>query len=137
MSQLKLWEVLPLACPVVRWVLRDVSWGALAYGNNFSRAPTRFWVTAIDAMEASQLIIKHLVMCLCKKPPLLRQGLMRLTCPSKRLVMITGIETHRLQELSAHLAGSQYQFVEFFCCAGWRACGTPNRGPHGNLQQEI
>ena len=27
--------------------------GALAYGDNFSKAPTRFWVTSIDAMDAS------------------------------------------------------------------------------------
>ena len=27
--------------------------GALAYGNLFSSAPTRFWVTSIDAMEAA------------------------------------------------------------------------------------
>ena len=27
--------------------------GALAYGNAFPKAPTRFWVTSIDAMEAT------------------------------------------------------------------------------------
>ena len=27
--------------------------GALAYGNGFAKAPTRFWVTSIDAMEAT------------------------------------------------------------------------------------
>ena len=85
--------------------------GALAYGEGFSTAPTRFWVTAIDAMEAT-LDHQTLGELLDQVPA--APGINAAYIPVKTPVMITGIEAHRLQELSSHLAGSQYQFIEFF-----------------------
>ena len=75
--------------------------GALAYGNNFSKAPTRFWVTSIDAMEA---IIDHqpLGEFLDQEPAAAAPGINAAYVPVKTPMMITGIESHRLQELSSH-----------------------------------
>ncbi len=98
--------------------------GALAYGNGFAAAPTRFWVTAIDAMEAT---IDHqpLGEFLDQERAAAAPGLSAAYVPVKTPVMITGIESHRLQELSSHLAGSQYQFVEFFAAPGGLLAAPP------------
>lgn len=98
--------------------------GALAYGNNFAKAPTRFWVTSIDAMEAT---IDHqpLGEFLDQERAAAAPGLSAAYVPVKTPVMITGIESHRLQELSSHLAGSQYQFVEFLAAPGGLLAAPP------------
>ena len=102
--------------------------GALAYGDSFSTAPTRFWVTAIDPMEAA---IDHQtlgeVLDAEPAPAAPGMGITATYAPVKTPVMITGIQSHRLQELSSHLAGSRYNFVELFADFG----GAPAAPPAG------
>jgi hypothetical protein len=89
--------------------------GALAYGDPFSTAPTRFWVTAIDAMEAT---LDHQTFgeLLAQAPIPAAPGIAVNTtyAPVKTPVMITGIQSHRIQELASHLSDSQHNFVELF-----------------------
>ena len=112
--------------------------GALAYGNSFSRAPTRFWVTSIDAMEAS---IDHQTLGeLLDRAPAPAAPAARINAtytPVKTPVMITGIQSHRLQELSSYLANSRYNFVELFADIGGApaapAAGTSARLAPGDM----
>lgn len=89
--------------------------GALAYGSVFSKAPTRFWVTSIDAMEAS---IDHQTFgeLLAEEPAPAAPavGIHTTYTPVKTPVMITGIQSHRIQELSSYLSNARYNFVELF-----------------------
>ena len=93
--------------------------GALAYGNAFAQAPTRFWVTSIDAMEAT---IDHQtfgeVLAQEPAPAAPAAGINATYAPVKTPVMITGIQPHRIQELSSHLADSRHNFVELFADIG-------------------
>lgn len=89
--------------------------GALAYGDGFAAAPTRFWVTAIDPMEAAldhqtfgELLAKELA------PAAPAAGINAAYMPVKTPVTISGIQSHRIQELSSHLTDSRYNFVELF-----------------------
>ena len=102
--------------------------GALAYGDSFSIAPTRFWVTSIDAMEAAidhQTLGELLDQELAPAAP--TAGINATYVPVKTPVMITGIQSHRLQELSSYLANSRYNFVELFADFG----GAPAAPPAG------
>ena len=107
--------------------------GALAYGDTFSRAPTRFWVTSIDAMEAS---IDHQTLGeLLDQEPAAAAPAARINStytPVKTPVMITGIQPHRIQELSSYLANSRYNFVELFADIGG-APAAPPAGTSANL----
>ncbi len=100
--------------------------GALAYGENFSSSPTRFWVTAIDAMEAS---IDHVtfgeLLEQAPVPAAPAAGIRATYTPVKTPVMITGIQTHRIEEISSHLAGSKSNFVEFFANIGDAPAAPP------------
>ena len=98
--------------------------GALSYGNGFATAPTRFWVTAIDAMEAA---IDHQTFgdVFVQEPAPAAPGINAAYTPVRTPVMITGIQSHRIQELSSHLAGSQYQSVEFFAAPGGVLAAPP------------
>ena len=102
--------------------------GALAYGDGFAKAPTRFWVTSIDAMEAA---IDHQTLGeLLEQDPAAAApgaGINASYVPVKTPVMITGIQSYRIQELSAHLADSRYNFVELFADIG----GVPAAPPVG------
>lgn len=102
--------------------------GALAYGNSFSAAPTRFWVTSIDAMEAA---IDHQtfgeILAQEAAPAAPAAGIHAAYTPVKTPVMITGIQSHRIQELSSYLANSRYNFVELFADIG----GVPAAPPVG------
>lgn len=102
--------------------------GALAYGNGFSKAPTRFWVTSIDAMDAS---IDHqpLGEFLGQEPAPVAPaaGINATYAPVKTPVMITGIQPHRIEELASHLADSRQNFVELFAHIG----GAPAAPPAG------
>lgn len=107
--------------------------GALAYGGDFSRAPTRFWVTAIDAMEAT---LDHQtfgeILAQEDAPAAPAAGIHATYTPVKTPVMITGIQPHRIQELSSYLANSQYNFVELFADIGG-APGAPAAGTSRGL----
>ena len=89
--------------------------GALAYGGTFSSAPTRFWVTSIDAMEAT---LDHQtlggLLDIEPAPAAPTAGINATYAPVKTPVMITGIQPHRIQELSSHLADARHNFVELF-----------------------
>lgn len=88
--------------------------GALAYGEAFAKAPTRFWVTSIDAMEAT---LDHQTFADAldqEAVPAAPAGIHANYAPVKTPVMITGIQPHRIQELSSHLADSRHNFVELF-----------------------
>jgi len=102
--------------------------GALAYGNGFSTAPTRFWVTSIDAMEAA---IDHQtfgeILAQEAAPAAPATGINATYTPVKTPVMITGIQSHRIQELSSYLAHSRYNFVELFA----DIAGVPAAPPAG------
>ena len=102
--------------------------GALAYGDNYSKAPTRFWVTSIDAMEAA---IDHQtfgeILAQEPAPAAPTAGIHATYTPVKTPVMITGIQAHRIQELSSYLANSRYNFVELFADIG----GVPAAPPVG------
>ena len=102
--------------------------GALALGDAFSRAPTRFWVTSIDAMEAS---IDHQtfgeVLAQEPAPAAPAAGINATYAPVKTPIMITGIQPQRIQELSTHLPDAQRNFVELFAHIG----GAPAAPPAG------
>ena len=102
--------------------------GALAYAGNFSKAPSRFWVTPIDAMEAA---IDHQtfgeLLAQEPAPAAPAAGIHATYTPVKTPVMITGIQTHRIQELSSYLANSRYNFVELFADIG-AAPAAPTAG---------
>ena len=93
--------------------------GALAYGDAFSTAPTRFWVTSIDAMESA---IDHQtfgeLLAQEAAPAAPAAGINATYTPVKTPVMITGIQSHRIQELSSYLENSRYNFVELFADFG-------------------
>ena len=97
--------------------------GALAYGDNFSSAPTRFWVTSIDAMERArdhQTFGDELAEHLAGAPSAVRS----VYAPVKTPLMISGIRPHRLKELSSYLTGSGNDYLELFAAAG-RAPAAP------------
>ncbi len=100
--------------------------GALAYGNTFSKTPTRFWVTSIDAMEAT---IDHQtlggLLDAAPAPAAPGVGINATYAPVKTPVMITGIQSHRIQELSTHLADSRYNFIELFADIGDAPAAPP------------
>ncbi|RKU23029.1 hypothetical protein C6500_02650 [Candidatus Poribacteria bacterium] len=112
--------------------------GALAYGGAFSRAPTRFWVTSIDAMEAA---IDHQtfgeLLAQEPAPAAPAAGINATYTPVKTPVMITGIQAHRIQELSSYLTHSRYNFVELFADIGGApaapAAGTSLRLAPGDM----
>ena len=102
--------------------------GALAYGDLFSKAPTRFWVTSIDAMDAAidhQPLGEFLEQEAAPAAP--AAGINATYAPVKTPVMITGIQPHRIQELSSHLPDAQRNFVELFAHIG----GAPAAPPAG------
>ena len=102
--------------------------GALAYGDTFSTAPTRFWVTSIDAMEAA---MDHQtfgeILAQADAPAAPAAGIHATYTPVKTPVMITGIQPHRIQELSSYLADSRYNFVQLFA----DIAGAPAAPPAG------
>lgn len=102
--------------------------GALAYGEGFSKSPTRFWVTSIDAMETT-LDHQPLGDFLEQEPAPAAPaaGINATYTPVKTPVMITGIQPHRIQELSSHLPDAQRNFVELFAHIG----GAPAAPPAG------
>lgn len=91
--------------------------GALAYGDSFAKAPTRFWVTAIDAMEAS---IDHQTFGdrMETAPAAPSAGINAVYAPVKTPLMVTGLQPLRLEQLSQFLKGSRYDFIELFSDVG-------------------
>ena len=92
--------------------------GALAYADAFSKPPYRFWVTPIDAMEASidhQTLGEVLDGTTAPNAP---AAFTAAYAPVKTPVMVTGIQPHRIQELASHLTHSRFRSVELFAHIG-------------------
>ena len=93
--------------------------GALAYGNNFSTAPTRFWVTAIDAMESGlthQTFDEALAEKLAGAPAL--GSPIATYAPVKTPLMVTGIKPHRLQYLAGFLKDARFDAIQLLAAVG-------------------
>lgn len=89
--------------------------GALAYGDPFSKSPTRFWVTAIDAMEETrdrQTLGDRLV---DEPAPAAPSGrISSVYAPVKTPLMMTGIQPHRLTTIESHLQGTHLEYLHMF-----------------------
>ena len=102
--------------------------GALAFAYSYSKPPYRFLVTPIDYMEAA---IDHPTFGEFLEeegaPGAPALALNSLYGPVKTPMMITGIQSHRIQELSSYLSDSRFNFVELFGDIG----GVPAAPPVG------
>ncbi len=97
--------------------------GALAYGDAWAEAPHRFWVTPIDAMEAT---LDHQTFGEFLNPPAAPGAVVNSTYAAvKTPITISGVGPDRLQQLSSHLADTQFNNVEFFSRIG----GAPGAPP--------
>ena len=102
--------------------------GALAFGYQFSKPPYRFLVTPIDYMETAitrPTFGEFLNGEAAPAAPALAVN--ALYAPVKTPVMLTGIQPHRIQELSSHFSGSKFDFVELLGNVG----GAPAAPPTG------
>ena len=88
--------------------------GALAYGDSFSRAPSRFWATSIDAMEDAITHQTFGEMFEAERAAAAPGGIQAAYQPVKTPLMLSGIQPHRLQQLSSHLEGTRFDFVQLF-----------------------
>ena len=99
--------------------------GALAYGDFFARAPTRFWATSIDAMENA---IDHQTfgeMLEAERAAAAPGGIQAAYTPVKTPLMISGIQSHRLEQLSAHLEDSRFNFLQLLADIGDAPAAPP------------
>ena len=100
--------------------------GALAFGYGFSKPPHRFLVTPIDYMETA---INHptfgefLDQEAAPAAPALAMHAMY--APVKTPVIMTGIQPHRIEELSSHLSDSKFDFVELLGDIGGAPAAPP------------
>ena len=100
--------------------------GALAYGDEWAEAPYRFWVTPIDAMEAT--LAHHTFGEFLNPVPAAPGAVINSTYTAvKTPITISGIDSNRLQQLSSHLADTRFHNVEFFSRIG----GAPAAPPAG------
>ena len=87
--------------------------GALAYGVDFSKAPHRFWVTAIDAMESAKdrqtlgdlLAEQH-------APAAPAGHINSVYTPVKIPFMVTGVPHHQLKKIESLLKGAHFGFID-------------------------
>lgn len=104
--------------------------GALAYGDNWAKDPHRFWVTPIDAMEAT---LDHHTFGAFLNPPAAPGAVVNATFNTvKTPIMISGLATNRLGQLSSHLDDNRFDSVEFFSRIG----GAPG-APPANASQTL
>ncbi len=102
--------------------------GALAYGDAWAKAPHRFWVTPIDAMEAT---LDHHTFGEFLNPPAAPGAVVNSTYTAvKTPITISGIDPNRLQQLSSHLADTQFNNVEFFSRIGGAPAAPPANASH-------
>ena len=88
--------------------------GALAYGNAFTTAPSRFWATSIDAMEDAITHQTFGEMFEAERAAAAPGGIQSTYTPVKTPLMISGIQPYRLEQLSSHLEGSHFDFIQLF-----------------------
>ena len=87
--------------------------GALAYGTSFSKAPHRFWVTAIDAMESAKdrqtlgdlLAEQH-------APAAPSGGINSVYTPVKIPFMITGVQPNQFNKIESFLNRAHLDFID-------------------------
>ena len=97
--------------------------GALAYGEAWAKAPYRFWVTPIEAMEAT---ITHTTFGDILNPPAAPGAGVNATFTKvKTPVTISGVDNNRLNQLSSQLSGTQFNAVEFFSRIGGAPAAPP------------
>lgn len=97
--------------------------GALGYGDAWAKAPYRFWVTPIEAMEST---ITHTTFGEFLNPPAAPGGGINGTFTKvKTPVTISGVDNNRLNQLSSHLSGTQFDSVEFFSRIGGAPVAPP------------
>ncbi len=103
--------------------------GALAYGDAWAKAPYRFWVTPIDAMEAT---LDHNTFGEFLNPPAAPGAVVNATYTAvKTPITISGIDSNRLQQLSSHLADTRFNNIEFFSRIGGAPAAPPaNASPN-------
>ncbi|MXV78905.1 hypothetical protein F4X73_06155 [Candidatus Poribacteria bacterium] len=103
--------------------------GALAYGEAWAAAPHRFWVTPIDAMEAT---LEHTTFGEFLNPAAAPSAVVNPTYVQVKTPMtITGIDNSRLEQLSSHLSGTRFDSVEFYSRIGGAPAATPaNASPN-------
>ena len=98
--------------------------GALAYGDAWAKAPHRFWVTPIDAMEAT--LDHHTFGEFLNPAPAAPGAVINSTYTAvKTPITISGIDSNRLQQLSSHLADTRFNNVEFFSRIGGAPAAPP------------
>lgn len=98
--------------------------GALAYGDAWAKAPHRFWVTPIDAMEAT--LAHHTFGEFLNPAPAAPGAVVNSTYTAvKTPITISGIDNNRLQQLSSHLADTRFNNVEFFSRIGGAPAAPP------------
>ena len=96
--------------------------GALAYGDAWAKAPHRFWVTPIDAMEAT---LDHNTFGEFLDPAAPGAIVNATYTAVKTPVTISGIDSNRLQQLSSHLEGTRFNSVKFFSRIGGAPAASP------------
>lgn len=99
--------------------------GALAYGDFFAAPPYRFWATSIDAMENA---IDHQTfgeMLAAERAAAAPGGIQAAYTPVKTPLMISGIQSHRLEQLSTHLEGSRFNFLQLIADIGDAPAAPP------------
>ena len=96
--------------------------GALAYGDNWAEAPHRFWVTPIDAMEAT---LEHNTFGEFLAPAAPGAVVNSTYTAVKTPITISGIDNNRLQQLSSHLNDTRFNNVEFFSRIGGAPAAPP------------
>ncbi len=104
--------------------------GALAYGDFFSKAPYRFWATSIDAMKES---VDHKTFgeLLDDTAPGAPSAVLNSTyTPVKTPIMITGIQPHRIQQLSKHMKDTRFNFVDLYSHIGSAPSGSEAEFKH-------
>lgn len=103
--------------------------GALAYGDAWAAPPHRFWVTPIDAMEAT---LEHTTFGEFLNPPGAPSAVVNATYAQiKTPFTITGIDNSRLEQLSSHLSGTRFDSVEFYSRIGGAPAAAPaNASPN-------
>ena len=104
--------------------------GALAYGAAWAKAPYRFLVTPIDAMEAT---LEHNTFGEFLNPvPAAPGAVFNSTYTAvKTPITISGIDSNRLQQLSSHLADTRFNNIEFFSRIGGAPAAPPaNASPN-------
>ena len=100
--------------------------GALAFGYLFSKPPYRFLVTPIDYMETA---INHPTFGeflngeAAPAAPALAMSAMY--APVKTPVIMTGIQPHRIQELSSYFSDPRFNFVELLGNIGGAPAAPP------------